>query len=106
MVCEAPKVLMFTPLTDRKNSTFGILTLTTFKLSFVGVDIEYSSDECYQQNLLLAPYEVCLSSIDGIYQISERSKKKLPPGHSVSGKVREIFIVCKVIYMKFINAAY
>lgn len=96
MVCEAQKVLMFTPLTDRKKSTFGILTLTTFKLSFASAEIESNSDECFQQNLLLAPYEVCLSSIDSIYQFSDRSKKKLPPGHNVSGKVKEILIVCKV----------
>lgn len=96
-MCEAQKVLMFTPLTDRKKSTFGILTLTTFKLSFTSAEIDSNSDECYQQNLLLAPYEVCLSSIDSIYQVGDKSKKKLPPGHSVSGKVKEIFVVCKVI---------
>lgn len=96
MVCEAQKVLMFTPLTDRKQSVFGILTLTTFKLSFASAEIDSTSEECYQQNLLLAPYEVCLSSIDSIYQIADRSKKRLPPGHNVSGKVKEIFLVCKV----------
>lgn len=101
MVCEAQKVLMFSPLTDRKKSVFGILTLTTFKLSFASAEINCSSDECYQQNLLLAPFEVCLSSIDSIYQINDRSKKKLPPGHSVSGKVKEIFIVCKVMCFKW-----
>lgn len=96
LVCEAKNVMMFTPLTDRKMFTTGVLSVTTFKLSFASVDMEYNPDECFQQNLLLAPNEVCLSSIDSIYQIGERSKKKLPPGHNVSGKIKEILIICKV----------
>lgn len=96
MVCEARSVLMFTPLSDRKSTTFGVLTLTTFKLSFTSDEFMEASDECCQQNFLLAPYEVCLSSIDSLYQISDKSKKKLPPGHNVSGKIKEILVVCKV----------
>lgn len=101
-MCEASKVMLYTPLTDRKKGTFGILTVTTFKLSFASAEIESNLNECYQHNLLLAPFEVCLSSIDHIYQISERSRKKLSPGHNVSGKVKEISIVCKVFgrYLK------
>lgn len=98
LVFEAKRVLMFTPLSDRdlNKATCGILTVTTFKLSFASAEVENSTGECYQQNLLLGPHEVCLSSIDSVYQISDRTKKKLAPGQSISGKIKEILIVCKV----------
>lgn len=86
---------MYTPLSDRKTSTTGVLTVTTFKLSFATNNDEHDFDDCYQQNLLLGPNEVCLSAIDCIYQIGDRSKKKLH-GQIVSGKVKELLIICKV----------
>lgn len=94
-VCDARGVIHFTPLSDRKISTSGILTITTFKLSFVTNTDDHSFDDCYQQNLLLGSNEICLSAIDTIYQIGERSKKKLH-GQIVSGKVKELLIMCKV----------
>lgn len=89
---------MFAPLSDRdhKKSTCGNLTVTTFKLSFVSAETESGTDECFQQNSLLGPNEVCLSSIDSVYQITDRTKKKLSPGQSISGKIKDILIVCKV----------
>lgn len=45
---------------------------------------------------MLKPYEVCLSSVDAVYHISEKTRKKLNLGQSISHKVKELQIVCKV----------
>lgn len=86
---------MYGPLSDRKKYLPGVLTVTTFKLSFATAeDVEFSN--CYQQNLLLGVNDICLSSIDVIYQVGDRTKKKLSPGQNVTGRVKEILILCKV----------
>ncbi|XP_025829876.1 myotubularin-related protein 10-B-like [Agrilus planipennis] len=94
LVAEAQKVLLFAPLSDHKRGTLGILTVTTFKLAFACAN-EDDYESSYQQNMLLGPYEVCLSSIDTIYQVGDKSKKKLIPGQNVSGKIKELLIICK-----------
>lgn len=96
LVNEAPNVIMFSPLTDKSKSTFGVLSVTTFKLAFATAINEVNIESCYQHNMLLNYNEICLSSIDMIYQVGDRSKKKLIPGSSLSGKVKELYIVCKV----------
>lgn len=40
--------------------------------------------------------DVCLSNIESIYQLGERTRKKLIPGQSISSKIKELLIVCKV----------
>ncbi|RZC43222.1 uncharacterized protein BDFB_001366 [Asbolus verrucosus] len=94
VVYEAHKVLLFAPLSDRKKATLGVLTVTTFKLSFASAD-DRDIENCCQQNFLLGPNDACLSSIDTIYQIGDKTKKKLTPGQNVSGKVKELLIICK-----------
>ncbi|CAG9815842.1 unnamed protein product [Phaedon cochleariae] len=94
VVCEAPKVLMYPPLSDRKKYIAGVLTVTTFKLSFASA-VDQDPSNCHQHNLLLGVNDVCLSSIDVIYQIGDRTRKKLSPGQNVTGKVKDILIVCK-----------
>lgn len=97
LITEAPRVMMFSSLSDRKKGTLGILTVTTFKLSFVSGNEKENEiiEEFCQNNLLLGPHEVCLTSIDTIYQLGERTKKRLVPGQNVSGKVKEILVICK-----------
>lgn len=73
----------------------GVLTVTTFKLSFACAE-EVELSNCYQQNLLLGVNDICLSSIDVIYQVGDRTKKKLSPGQNITGRVKEILILCKV----------
>lgn len=86
---------MYRPLTDRKKETIGILTITTFRLSFVSAD-DNILENCYQQNALLGINDICLSCIDTIYNTSERTKKKLQPGQNVGGKIKDLLIICKV----------
>lgn len=87
---------MYIPLSDKKRFITGILTVTTFKLSFASA-IDPDSSNHFQQNLLLGVNDICLSSIDHIYQLTDRNKKKLAPGQNVNGKIKDILIVCKVI---------
>ncbi|KAG5885891.1 hypothetical protein JTB14_019150 [Gonioctena quinquepunctata] len=94
IVCEAPKVLMYPPLSDRRKYIAGVLTVTTFKLSFATAE-EVEPSNCHQQNIILGINDICLSSIDIIYQIGDRSRKKLTPGQNVTGKVKDILIICK-----------
>ncbi|CAG9857837.1 unnamed protein product [Phyllotreta striolata] len=95
LVDEEPNVLLYFPLTDRNKYLTGTLTVTTFKLSFVTFK-ESSTSSSYLENLLLGPNEVCLSCIDRIYQLGDRTKKKLMPGQSLpAGKIKDILIVCK-----------
>lgn len=101
---EAQKVMMYAQLSDKSKSIFGILTVTTFKMSFAtSSEDENDVDACCQHNLLLGFNEICLSSIDTIYQLGDRSKKKLTPGSNVSGKVKELVVVCKVIMFILIS---
>lgn len=100
IVSEAQKVLMYSPLSDKKRSITGILTVTTFKLSFASA-VDPDSSNYFQQNLILGINDVCLSSIDHIYQITDRSKKKLTPGQNVNGKIKDVLIVCKVKVLFF-----
>lgn len=86
---------MYLPLSDRKKYITGVLTVTTFKLSFASATDPVPSD-WYQENLLLGINDMCLSSIELIYQINDRSKKKLTPGHNVNSKIKDILICCKV----------
>lgn len=97
-------MILYTPLSDKKKFTVGVLSVTTFKLSFASPQ-ETVSSNCYQQNLLLGLNDVCLSSIDTIYQIGDRTKKRLAPGQNINGKVKDLLIVCKVIYILEINSS-
>lgn len=90
---------MFSPMTEQTQGLFGVLSVTNFKFSFIGVD-EKNYENRYQQNLLLLENEVCLSNVDVVYQINDRgSKRKLNPGQNISGKVKGLQIVCKVMNM-------
>ncbi|XP_045468670.1 myotubularin-related protein 10-A [Harmonia axyridis] len=95
VVCEVENILMYRPLSDKKKSTSGVLTITTFKLSFACAEEESDWRGYIQHNNLLGLNDICLSSIDTIYQVGDKTKKKLLPGQNVSGKVKELLIVCK-----------
>lgn len=110
LIHQSQNVVLYEQLCNPKVShgLTGLLTITTFKLSFTpsnGVDdnvIEYC-----QNSSLLGPYEVCLSAIDTIYHVTgsnSSARKKLSPCQNVSGKVKELQIVCKnmrVLWLSF-----
>nr|XP_022909063.1 myotubularin-related protein 10 [Onthophagus taurus] len=93
IIREAPKVFIYQSISDTTKIKRGVLTVTNFKLSFIPDKDE--EQLYYQQNYLLGPYEVCLSCIDCVYQLGDKSKKKLNLGQNVSGRVKELLIICK-----------
>lgn len=97
LIREAHNVVMFTPMTEQNQALFGVLSVTNFKFSFIRVGSKSNEASRYQQNFLLGETEVCLSSVDALYQIGDRgNKRKLNPGQNVSGKVKGLQVVCKV----------
>ncbi|GJQ74667.1 hypothetical protein Trydic_g21519 [Trypoxylus dichotomus] len=93
-ITDTENVILFTSLSEPRSYRKGVLTVTNFKLSFIPCD----EDEEYsgvQQSFFLKPYETCLSSVDTVYHISEKTRKKLSLGQSVSHKIKELQVVCK-----------
>lgn len=95
IIAEAQNVLLFTPVTSQKTGKSGVLTVTNFKLSFVTSQSKPAEDLCYQENLLLGEYDICLSNVDSLYLSSNDKKRKLLPGHTVPDKVKALFVFCK-----------
>ncbi|XKL69261.1 hypothetical protein PGB90_007030 [Kerria lacca] len=56
---------------------------------------EFESELCYQENLLLGEYDICLSNVDSLYLYSGDKKRRLLPGHRVPEKVKILFVLCK-----------
>lgn len=51
---------------------------------------------CYQENLLLGEYDICLSNVDTLYLLSGDKKRRLLPGQRVPERVKVLFVLCKV----------
>ena len=100
LIWEAPDVRLYHCVSDRKNYAMGNVNVKTFKLSFLS---STDNDEFfYRKNLLWDPNEVCLSSIDVVYQVVEKSKKRLNIDQSISSKAKELQVVCKVSYVVWV----
>ncbi|XP_017086942.2 myotubularin-related protein 10-B [Drosophila bipectinata] len=101
-------------------ATFGLLSVTNFKLAFVPLHSKrnpYASPplgDLYQENAYLGRNEITLNNIDQIYTIAElgraasalqaarmagavNRRKKLEPfkQHNISGRIAALHIVCK-----------
>lgn len=50
----------------------------------------------YQENAFLGKYDISLSNIDKIYQITDRKKKLVGPQYKNSQRIESIKILCKV----------
>ncbi|KRT82663.1 hypothetical protein AMK59_3380, partial [Oryctes borbonicus] len=97
-IADAENIILYTSLGEPRSYRKGVLTVTNFKLSFIPCD----EDEEYcgvQQSFFLKPYEICLSSIDTVYHISEKTRKRLNLGQNVSHKIKELQVICKNMRM-------
>ncbi|XP_063708687.1 myotubularin-related protein 10 [Culicoides brevitarsis] len=72
----------------------GTLIITNFRLSFTLFDGSLE-DVAYQENNFLGKYDISLSNIDKIYQISDKKKRPVGPDYRNSSKVDAIRIICK-----------
>ncbi|KAH8275982.1 hypothetical protein KR018_000490 [Drosophila ironensis] len=93
-------------------ATFGLLSVTNFKLAFVPLHAKRSAapplGDLYQENAYLGRNEITLNNIDQIYTIADlgraarmtgalNRRKKLEPfkQHPISGRIAALHIVCK-----------
>lgn len=95
VVTVAQSVLMFSPVSDLKQGTSGVLSVTNFKLSFITTDDANGEDIVRQQNHLYGYMDTCLTNIEDIYITIGDKKRRLVPGNTIPSKVKEIFIICK-----------
>ncbi|XP_029034885.2 myotubularin-related protein 10-B isoform X2 [Osmia bicornis bicornis] len=95
LVTNAQNVLMFSPVSDLKQGTSGILSVTNFKLTFITSEDTNGEDTSRQQNHLYGYMDTCLTNIEDIYITVGDKKRKLVPGNTVPSKIKGIFIVCK-----------
>ncbi|KAH8395962.1 hypothetical protein KR222_000348 [Zaprionus bogoriensis] len=104
---------------SHKESVFGLLSVTNFKLAFVPLHgghmpLGGSASDLYQENAYLGRNEVTLNNIDQIYTIAEQSlaasalqaarmsgagsrRKKLEPAkqQNISGRIVALHIICR-----------
>ncbi|XP_017061620.1 myotubularin-related protein 10-B [Drosophila ficusphila] len=105
---------------NHKEATFGLLSVTNFKLAFVPLHAKRNPAaplvDLYQENAYLGRNEITLNNIDHIYTIAELGRaasalqaargmasnnssrrKKLEPfkQHNISGRIAALHIVCK-----------
>uniref|UniRef100_A0A336MA07 CSON014244 protein n=1 Tax=Culicoides sonorensis TaxID=179676 RepID=A0A336MA07_CULSO len=73
----------------------GTLIITNFRLSFTLFDGADTADVAYQENNFLGKYDISLSNIDKIYQITDKKKRPVGPDYRNSSKVDAIRIICK-----------
>ncbi|KAH8368521.1 hypothetical protein KR084_012689 [Drosophila pseudotakahashii] len=108
------------PADSHKEATFGLLSVTNFKLAFVPLHSKRNPAaplvDLYQENAYLGRNEITLNNIDHIYTIAELGRaasalqaargmashgisrrKKLEPfkQHNISGRIAALHIVCK-----------
>ncbi|EDV91989.1 myotubularin-related protein 10-B [Drosophila grimshawi] len=98
-----------------KDSTFGLLSVTNFKLAFVPLHARSTlstvASDLYQENAYLGRNEITLNNIDQIYTIAEQGRaasalqaarmassrrKKLEPAkqHNINGRIVALHIIC------------
>lgn len=105
---------------SHKEATFGLLSVTNFKLAFVPLHARttlsapLATSDLYQENAYLGRNEVTLNNIDQIYTIAEQGRaasalqaarmasnssrrKKLEPAkqHNINGRIVALHIICK-----------
>ncbi|XP_054016584.1 myotubularin-related protein 10-B isoform X1 [Hylaeus anthracinus] len=95
LVTDAQSVLMFSPVSNLKQGTSGILSVTNFKLTFITTEDTSGEDVARQQNHLYGYMDTCLTNIEDIYITVGDKKRRLVPGNTVPSKVKGIFIICK-----------
>lgn len=81
--------------TELANEKLGTLIITNFRLSFTLFDPVHTSDVSYQENNFLGKYDISLSNIDKIYQITDKKRTSVTPNCKSNSRVDAIRIICK-----------
>jgi len=94
-IARAHRVISYSTVQGLTSGISGSLFVTTLKLSY---KLHLDSDETPKKNLILGEWDVPLTSIYSLYEISGEGgdkKKKLALGSTVNTKIDAIFILCK-----------
>ena len=78
----------------QKEDKLGLLLITNFRLSFTS--LMDNDKTTYQENAFLGQYDITLSNIDKIYQITDKKSKPIHPNVKNSSRIEAIRIICKV----------
>jgi hypothetical protein len=81
-----------------KEDKLGLLLITNFRLSFTPI-ADDNRKKTYQENTFLAQYDITLSNIDKIYQITDKKSKPIHPNVKNSSRIEAIRIICKVPFL-------
>ncbi|XP_058833258.1 myotubularin-related protein 10-B isoform X2 [Topomyia yanbarensis] len=73
----------------------GALIITNFRLSFLCDECENEQLVAYQKNMFLGKYDISLSNIDRIYQVTEKKWRLVSPQMKNSSKIEVLKVVCK-----------
>jgi len=94
-VSQADRVCSYSTTSGLTSGMSGTLFVTTLKLS---LKLHIEDEQRQRTNKILAPWDIPLSSIYAIYEISGENsdkKKRLTLGSNIGTKVDGIFVVCK-----------
>eukprot|EP00088_Acartia_fossae_P021552 TRINITY_DN22964_c0_g1_i2.p1 TRINITY_DN22964_c0_g1~~TRINITY_DN22964_c0_g1_i2.p1 ORF type:complete len:760 (-),score=125.48 TRINITY_DN22964_c0_g1_i2:175-2454(-) len=94
-IAQAHRVVSYSTVAGLTSGVSGSLFVTTLKLS---LRLHLESDQGTSENLILGHWDVPLTSIYAIYEISGETgdkKKKLTLGSTVNTKIDAVFILCK-----------
>ncbi|XP_058462507.1 myotubularin-related protein 12 isoform X3 [Malaya genurostris] len=74
----------------------GALIITNFRLSFLCDERENDQVTLCQKNAFLGKYDISLSNIDRIYQVTEKKWRMVGPDIKNSSKIEILKVICKV----------
>lgn len=73
----------------------GTLIITNFRVSFTLFDNALTTEVSYQENNFLGKYDVALSNVDKIYQITDKKRTAITPNCRSNTRVDAVRIICK-----------
>lgn len=80
---------------EAENEKLGTLIITNFRVLFTLFDPLLSSEVTYQENNFLGKYDVSLSNVDKIYQITDKKRTSITPNCKSNSRVDAIRVICK-----------
>lgn len=96
LVSQADRVCCYNSMSGMTSGVTGSLFVTTLKLS---LKLHIEDEERLKRNKILAAFDIPLSSIFAIYEVSggdtSEKKKKLLFGSNISNRIDGVFILCK-----------
>uniref|UniRef100_A0A8D8FN09 Myotubularin-related protein 10-B n=3 Tax=Culex pipiens TaxID=7175 RepID=A0A8D8FN09_CULPI len=98
-VARVNNVNFFTTQCTKENKNMdekqGALVITNFRICFLCKEFEQEETTANQKNMFLGKYDVSLSNVDKIVQLTDKKQRAVNPQIKNSSKIETIKIVCK-----------